>query len=233
MYFKLNYRVVNNVGDERRTANQTRIIAERRRVKKEKSTREPEPRSVRMYIPQTCMRRIGAALGSHTTCRDRANNKYACNTHARTHARTRYDKEKEMFLHKMSLAKNAACRNSVPRFYVTQQFRDNFIRPPEFSRYGATSSDDVAVKFSVESAASTYVAFRHGPGLFPVILGGTCVERRGRTTHTQGDSQGRKATKHVAHINTIYSRCSFAAYMIFQCSDVRIKESNFPHFNIL
>lgn len=73
----------------------------------------------------------------------------------------------------MSVAKNAAYRNSAPRFYITRQFRDNFTRPPEFSRCGATS-DDVAVKFSVESAAYTYTAFRHGPELLSTILGGTC-----------------------------------------------------------
>jgi len=71
------------------------------------------------------------------------------------------------------VAKNAECRNSVPRFYVTRQFRDNFTRPPEFSRCGATS-DDVAVKFSVESVAYMYAAFRHGPGLLLAILGGIC-----------------------------------------------------------
>jgi len=73
----------------------------------------------------------------------------------------------------ISTAKNAACRNSASRFYVTRQFRDSFTHPPEFSRCSATS-DDVAVKFSVESAVYTYIAFRYGPRLLSTILGDTC-----------------------------------------------------------
>jgi len=121
-----------------------------------------------------------------------------------------------------SAAKNAACRNSASRFYVTRQFRDSFTRPPEFSRCSATS-DDVAVKFSVESAVYTYTAFRHGPRLLSTILGDTC-DRGMAVDVTHKEEKPQDMLRIWTHILQPVHNFAANGHMILQRSDASKNE---------